>query len=82
MSEEVKFEPNIRFGKWMDNLEREFTEYANDIILDWGWDPDKLTEEQVDAIRTYIDEKEEEGWDFLMMGFRNICNWAEDNFYE
>ena len=82
MSEEVKFEPNIRFGKWMDNLEREFTEHANDVILDWGWDPDNLTEEQVEAIRTYIDEKETEGWDFLMMGFRNVCNWAEDNFYE
>jgi hypothetical protein len=82
MSEEVIFNPYIKFGKWMDNLEREFTEYAHDIILEWGWDPDELTEEQVDAIRVYIDTKEEEGWDFLMMGFRNVCNWAEDNFNE
>lgn len=82
MSEDVTFDPYIKFGKWMDNLEREFTEHAHDIILEWGWDPDELTEEQVDAIRVYIDKKEEEGWDFLMMGFRNVCNWAEDTFNE
>jgi len=78
MSEVVKFEPYIKFHKWMDNLEREFTEFAEEIITDWGWDPNDLTDEQVAAIWEYIEAREEEGYDFLMMGFRNICHWAEN----
>lgn len=77
MSEKVKFDPYIKFSKWMDNLEREFTEYAETIIIDWGWDPHDLSDAQVDAIWEYIETREEEGYDFLMMGFRNICYWAE-----
>ncbi len=82
MSAEIKFDPYVKYSKWMDNLEREFTEAAERIIVDFGWDPDNLTEDEISAIRDYIDQKEEEGYDFLMMGFRTVCNWAEDNINE
>ena len=58
MSAEIKFDPYVKYSKWMDNLEREFTEAAERIIVDFGWDPDNLTEDEISAIRDYIRSEE------------------------
>jgi len=82
MSDDLVFEPAVRLSKWHDNLISNLTEEAHELIVDFGWDPDDLSQEQIDAIRTWVDEQDGYGYDFIMSGFRNVISWAENELWE
>ena len=80
-NDELVFDPPVRLGKIMDWVEREMTEWAEEVISDYGWDHEELTEEQCDALEAYIDEND--SWsDIAMMGMRNVLNFNRDRLYE
>lgn len=73
-----------KIHKWAENAELILTEWAEDEIREFYNidDMKKLTEYQINEIEEFVNEAEESWYDWVLIGFRNVINWWENEKYE
>lgn len=70
----------VKLHKWADNIDSILTEWAEESVMEhWGvrsvLDLDIF---QIQELEAWVELNSDTGYDYTLIGFRNIINWWEN----
>lgn len=74
----------VKLHKWADNIDGILTEWAEEAIAEhYGVeDPLELSAEQIEELEAWVELNSDIGYDYTLIGFRNIINYWENENYD
>ena len=74
----------VKLHKWADNIDSILTSWAEEAIAE-HYGVDELLEldaDQIEELEAWVELNEGSGYDYVLIGFRNIINYWENENYD
>ena len=74
----------VKLHKWADNIDGILTSWAEEAVTEHYDVEDslELSAEQIAELEAWVELNSETGYDYTLIGFRNIINYWENENYD